>query len=75
VRRFELELLDHVRSRHAGLLSEIKAKGVPDALADVVKAFKAQFQSGAALARAADPTATTAGELGEAHSHKTLETE
>ena len=44
-------------------------------LADVVKAFKAQFQSGAALARAADPTATTAGELGEAQSNKTLETE
>jgi len=75
VRRFESELLDHVRSRHAGLLSEIKAKGVPDALADVVKAFKAQFQSGATLARAADPTATTAGELGEAQSNKTLETE
>jgi len=75
VRRFESELLDHVRSRHAGLLAEIKAKGVPDALADVVKAFKAQFQSGAALARAADPTATNAGELGEAQSNKTLETE
>ena len=40
VRRFESELLDYVRSRHAGLLAEIKAKGVPDALADAVKAFK-----------------------------------
>jgi F-type H+-transporting ATPase subunit alpha len=75
VRRFESELLAQVRSRNAGLLSEIKAKGVPDALADVVKDFKAQFQSGASLARAADPTATTAGELGDAQSNKTLETE
>ncbi len=75
VRRFESELLDYVRSRHAGLLAEIKAKGVPDALADVVKSFKDQFQSGAALGRAADPTATSAGELGEAHSDKTLATE
>ncbi len=75
VRRFESELLAQVRSRNAGLLSEIKAKGVPDALADVVKDFKAQFQSGASLARAADPTATSAGELGDAQSNKTLETE
>jgi len=75
VRRFESELLDTMRTRHAGLLSEIKAKGVPDALADAVKSFKDQFRSGASIAAAADPTATTAGEVGAAQSNKTLETE
>ena len=75
VRRFEDELLAYVRSRHAGLLSEIKAKGVPDALADVVKGFKDQFRSSAQLAQAADPTATSAGEMGAAQSDKTLATE
>jgi len=75
VRRFESELLAYVRSRHAGLLAEIKAKGVPDSLADVVKGFKDQFRSSAQLAQAADPTATTAGEMGAAQSNKTLATE
>jgi len=48
---------------------------VPDALADAVKSFKDQFRSGASIAAAADPTATTAGEVGAAQSNKTLETE
>ncbi len=75
VRRFESELLDVMRSRHAGLLAEIRAKGVPDALADAVKAFKDQFRSSAAIAAAADPTASDAGEMGAAQSNKTLRTE
>ena len=75
VRRFESELLEFVRSRHAGLLAEVRAKGVPDGLADAVKSFKAQFRSGADLARTVDPTATTAGEMGAAAYDKTLATE
>ena len=38
--RFERELLEHVRSTHAGMLAEIRTSGVPDGLADVVESFK-----------------------------------
>ena len=77
VRRFENELLEHMRSRHAGLLSGIRQEpkaDVPKDLASIVAAFKAGFvptkKSGAA-----DPTKTDAGETGEAASAKTLATE
>jgi len=77
VRRFETELLEHMRSRHAGLLSGIRQEpkaDVPKDLASIVAAFKAGFvptkKSGAA-----DPTKTDAGETGEAASAKTLATE
>ncbi|MFM7252875.1 MAG: F0F1 ATP synthase subunit alpha [Ilumatobacteraceae bacterium] len=75
VRRFESELLEHMRSRHGGLLDALKSGGVPDDLAAAVAAFKAQFVAASAAAKAADPTATGAGELGEAASKKTLATE
>jgi F-type H+-transporting ATPase subunit alpha len=75
VRRFELELLDFMRTRNGAMLDELRTGGVPDALADAVAAFKAQFAAAASAARAADPTATDASELGEAHSTKTLATE
>jgi F-type H+-transporting ATPase subunit alpha len=75
VRRFESELLEHMRSTHGGMLSSVKGS-VPDELGDVIASFKEQFVARtAAAAAAADPTATDAGEVGEAHSPKTLATE
>ncbi len=76
VRRFEEELLDFVRTRHSGLLTEIRTAGVPDALADAVVAFKASFQrSDAASGVAVDPSSVDADEVGDAASDKTLATE
>jgi F-type H+-transporting ATPase subunit alpha len=81
VPRFETELLEWMRSRHAGLLAEVRDTGsLPEggALESAVDACKAQFM--AALAQTAstgnaDPTATDAEAVSEAESHKTLETE
>lgn len=78
VRRFESELLDFLRSRHAGLLSGIRSdpkSDVPAELGDIVASFKSQFVAASADARAADVTATDAEALGEALSNKTLATE
>jgi F-type H+-transporting ATPase subunit alpha len=77
VRRFELELLEFMRTRHASMLDELRTAGVPDALAGAVEAFKEQFlaASSAAAGRAVDPTSTDADELGDAASQKTLVTE
>ena len=77
VRRFESELLEHMRTRHSSVLSGIRQDpkaDVPKDLADIVKSFKASFKSSSASA-SADPTATTAGEVGDAASAKTLATE
>ena len=77
VRRFETELLEHMRSRHSAVLSGIRQDpkaDVPKDLADIVAAFKKSFKvttSGAS----ADPTKTDAGEVGDAASAKTLATE
>jgi F-type H+-transporting ATPase subunit alpha len=75
VRRFEVELLEFMRSRHGGLLSAIKTGGVPDELADAVASFKENFNSGIAGGHAVDPTSVAADELGDAASNKTLATE
>jgi len=81
VRRFESELLDWMRARHGGLLSEIRDTGkLPEgeALERAVADFKADFVAGLAEAAgtgAADPTATDAEAPGEAESDKTLVTE
>jgi len=78
VRRFEGELLEHMRSRHAGLLSGVRGNpkaDVPGELGDIIVAFKAEFVASIAAAAAADPTATAAAAVGEAHSAKTLATE
>jgi len=75
VSRFESELLDHMRTRHASLLDEVRTGGVPDDLGPAVESFKEQFMARSAEARAADPTATAANELGDAESAKTLATE
>ena len=82
VKRFELELLDWFRGRHAGLLGAIRDSGkLPDgeAVESAVADFKTQFAATLADATAnegtADPTATDAEAPGDPHSHKTLETE
>jgi F-type H+-transporting ATPase subunit alpha len=75
VRRFESELLEFVRTRHAGMLAQIRTSGLPEGLGDVVAAFKTQFRPSDTGGHAVDPTATTAGEMGEAESAKTLATE
>jgi F-type H+-transporting ATPase subunit alpha len=80
VKRFEQELLGWMRSRHAGLLSEIRDTGAlpEDAVKTAVDTFKAEFLAGlgeAAAAGVADPMATDAEALGDAESDKTLETE
>jgi F-type H+/Na+-transporting ATPase subunit alpha len=75
VRRFEAGLLEFIRSRHGGLMTEIRTSGVPDALAGAVQAFKDGFVAESAAARAADPTSTDVGGVGEAASNKTLATE
>jgi F-type H+-transporting ATPase subunit alpha len=75
VRRFESELLDFMRTRHAGVLSGLRTGGVPDDLDDIVTAFKAQFTPGTGSGYVVDPTAVDADELGEATSKKTLATE
>jgi len=74
--RFEQELLEFMRSRHAGLLQEIRTSGVPDSLADVVQSFKDSFVAASAASGVnADPTAVGADEVGDANSNKTLATE
>jgi F-type H+-transporting ATPase subunit alpha len=79
VRRFEGELLDHMRTTQGALLAGMRndAKAdVPAELGDVIDEFKERFvAANAEAARIADPTATDAAELGEAQSNKTLATE
>ncbi|MFM7665320.1 MAG: F0F1 ATP synthase subunit alpha, partial [Actinomycetota bacterium] len=78
VRRFESELLEHMRSRHGSLLAGIRQNpkaDVPKDLADIVAAFKKSFAVTSAAQAAADPTKSSAGEVGEAASKKTLATE
>ena len=77
VRRFENELLEHMRSRHASLLAGIRQDpkaDVPKDLAAIVTAFKEAFRPTSTTA-SADPTRTDAGEVGDAASAKTLATE
>ena len=76
VGRFEEELLEFMRSRHAGLLQEIRTSGVPDSLDDLVQSFKDSFVAASAASGVnADPTAVDADEVGDANSDKTLATE
>jgi F-type H+/Na+-transporting ATPase subunit alpha len=75
VKRFEAELVQHVRSSHSAMLEEIRTSGVPEGLGDVVEEFKGQFLPGSAGDRAVDPTSAEADEVGEAESAKTLATE
>ena len=75
VRRFEKELLEYVNARHGAMVSGIRQdpkSDVPKDLGDIVTAFKAQFKT--SVATAAKPSSNV-GEVGEAESAKTLETE
>ena len=65
VRRFEADLLDYVRSRHADLLAHIRTTGeMPedDALENVVKTFKAEFAPSAPVDAGQDPEAEDHGD-------------
>jgi F-type H+-transporting ATPase subunit alpha len=79
VRRFEAELLEFMRSRHGGLLSDMRSNAkadVPAELGDLISTFKSDFVARMEQARRdANPLATDAGEVGEAQSNKTLATE
>jgi F-type H+-transporting ATPase subunit alpha len=74
--RFEQELLEHVRSSHGSMLEEIRSGSVPDALGDVIEAFKNGFAPSDVIdGSPVDPTSVEAGEMGDAESAKTLATE
>ena len=76
VRRFENELLEYVKSRHGAMVAGIRQdpkSDVPKDLGDIVTAFKAQFKTTAPAGSALK--ATSAEEVGEADSAKTLATE
>jgi F-type H+-transporting ATPase subunit alpha len=78
VRRFESELLEHMRTAQGGLLAGMRGNpkaDVPAELGDVIASFKAQFVAAIASGKPADPTATDADALGDAQSAKTLATE
>jgi F-type H+-transporting ATPase subunit alpha len=75
VRRFENELLESMRSRHASMLADLRSGAVPDELGDAVQAFKDQFTASGAETHAVDPTEVDADEMGDAESAKTLATE
>ena len=82
VRTFEAGLLDFMRTRNAGVLAGMRGDpkaDVPAEIADLITAYKAEFVANSAAAvaaaRAADPTAVDADELGDAQSNKTLATE
>jgi F-type H+-transporting ATPase subunit alpha len=76
VARFESELLDFMHSSHGGLMDELITQKIPDSLADVVDAFKAQFvPTGGTAGNPVDPASVDADEMGDAASNKTLATE
>jgi F-type H+-transporting ATPase subunit alpha len=64
VKRYETDLLDYVRSRHAGLLASIRDTGnLPDELDAVVSAFTEEFAPTAPAA--GSPDATDPGDASE----------
>jgi F-type H+-transporting ATPase subunit alpha len=75
VRRFELELLAHMRSRHGALLNDLRTKKIADDLGVAVQSFKDGFMASAAAARKAAEAESDAEQIGEAKSNKTLATE
>jgi F-type H+/Na+-transporting ATPase subunit alpha len=78
VTAFETHLLETFRSRHGGMLDEIRTTGnLPAELDGAVVAAKSAFVSAraSAAAAAADPMATDADGVAPATTHKTLSTE
>jgi F-type H+-transporting ATPase subunit alpha len=74
VGRFEQELIEYMRTTHSGLLSELRTSGVPDSLGAAIETFKETFTV-SGTEHHADPAATTAGEVPDATTPKTLATE
>ncbi len=77
VRRFEAELLEHMRSRHGALLAGIRQdpkSDVPNDLGGIVEAFKNSFVPSVSTGISVGQTAD-AEEVGDATSNKTLATE
>ena len=65
VRRFEADLLDYVRSRHADLLAQVRSSGAlpdGDALENAIKAFKEEFAPSAPIDAGVDPEARDHGD-------------
>ncbi len=75
VGRFERELVEFMRTRHASLLAEMRSGGLPDELAAAVDAFTALFQADGSGGHAVDPAAVDAEQVGDATTPKTLPTE
>ena len=75
VRRFELEMLAHMRSRHGALLNDLRTKKIADDLGVAVQSFKDGFMASAAAARKAAEADSDAEQIGAAKSNKTLATE
>jgi F-type H+-transporting ATPase subunit alpha len=78
VSRFEAELLDVFRSRHADLLDDIRKTGkLPseDAMKQAVADFKTNFLGTTPAGPTGDAMLDDAEAVGEAESHKTLATE
>jgi len=77
VKRFESELLEHMRSVHGGLLAGMRSNpkaDVPSELGEIIANFKSNFKvSGEGYK--VDPAGVNVGELGDAESAKTLATE
>ena len=72
------ELLEHMRSTNGALLAGMRSNpkaDVPSELGELIASFKADFVASMSSGATADPTATDAEALGEAHSSKTLATE
>jgi F-type H+-transporting ATPase subunit alpha len=78
VRRYEQELLEYFRTRHADIMDTIRRSGaLPDgeAMATAVKDFTDGFLASSRDAAPADPSASDATRVGPEQSEETLRTE
>jgi F-type H+-transporting ATPase subunit alpha len=76
VKRFETELLDFVRTRHAGVLDDIRSSGAlsEEAVTSAITDFKRDFQPSDPMSGAGHVDAAT-DQVGPAQSGETLRTE
>jgi F-type H+-transporting ATPase subunit alpha len=77
VRRFEDELLEFMRTRHADIMTTVRNEGTlpEDKVTQAVEDFTASFRPTQAEGAAADVTASTAAGAGPETSEETLRTE
>jgi F-type H+-transporting ATPase subunit alpha len=78
VRRYEEELLEYFRTRHADIIDTIRRTGAlpeGDAMATAVKDFTDGFLASSRDMAAADPSASDAARVGPEQSEETLRTE